>query len=357
MNPSEKAQRIHTFCLLILTAIATAGALYFFSSVMIPFVLAIFFTFCLTPIIDVQVKWLHFPRLMAIVSTIILGCVLLFMVGLLISAAVSEITNRTGDYQVQIEQMFQQVVSVLRLERFGIDAEELPKSIFKIPRETAKSIFANTISGIMNILSNGMLVLIFMIFLLSGQRLSKAPAHGIRYEIEARTKRYILTMVFTSSITGLLIGIVLALLGVDFAWMFGFLAFLLNFIPNIGSIIATVLPLPVVFLSPELSMAAKISALAIPAIIQFLIGNLVQPKIMGQSLDLHPVTVLMSLIFFGTIWGIVGMFLATPITAILKILLERFEYTRPVANLLAGRIDTLSEEATKTGEHITRPVE
>jgi len=349
MNPSNNVQRIQTFCLLTLTAIAIAGALYFFSSVMIPFVLAVFFTFCLTPVIDLQMKWLRLPRLMAIITTMVLGCVLLFLVGLLISAAVSEVTNRAGDYQVQIEQMFQQVTTLLHLEKFGINAEELPKSIFKIPRETAKVLFTNTVSGIMGILSNGMLVLIFMIFLLSGHRSSKTPSAGIQYEIEAKTKRYILTMIFTSSLTGLSVGIVLALLGVDFAWMFGFLAFLLNFIPNIGSIFATILPLPVVMLSPELSMAAKISALAIPAVIQFVVGNLVQPKIMGHSLDLHPVTVLMSLIFFGTIWGIVGMFLATPITAVLKILLEKIEYTRPAANLLSGRFFTSPDELNTTG--------
>ena len=65
---------------------------------------------------------------------------------------------------------------------------------------------------------------------------------------------------------------------------------------------------------------------------------------MGQSLDLHPIVVLMALIFFGIIWGIVGMFLATPITAVLKILFERFEYTRPLANLLAGRFESRSRE-------------
>ena len=78
-------------------------------------------------------------------------------------------------------------------------------------------------------------------------------------------------------------------------------------------------------------------AIAVPAAIQAVMGNLVEPRMMGDSLDLHPVTILMSLIFWGMLWGVVGMLLATPITAVLKIFLERFEGTRPLANLLAGR--------------------
>ena len=75
------------------------------------------------------------------------------------------------------------------------------------------------------------------------------------------------------------------ILGVPFAWMFGMLAFLLNFIPNIGSFIATVLPIPVVILNPELSLTVKVLSIVIPTIIQFSIGNLLQPKMMGESLD------------------------------------------------------------------------
>ena len=123
--------------------------------------------------------------------------------------------------------------------------------------------------------------------------------------------------------------------------MFGFLAFLLNFIPNIGSIVATLLPVPVILLSPDLSWPARIAAVVIPTAIQFGIGNLLQPKLMGRSLDLHPVSVLLGLIFFGLIWGVVGMFLATPILGVVKILLERFEFTRSVGALLAGRLDSL----------------
>ena len=88
-------------------------------------------------------------------------------------------------------------------------------------------------------------------------------------------------------------------------------------------------------------IGCTILVLAIPGGIQFVVGNLLQPKLMGESLDLHPVVVLLSLIFFGTIWGVIGMFLAVPITAVAKIFLQRFGYTRALADLAGGKTDVL----------------
>ena len=133
------------------------------------------------------------------------------------------------------------------------------------------------------------------------------------------------------------------MLGVDLAMVFGLFAFLLNFIPSIGSIIATLLPVPVVLMSPSLSMPAAIMAIAIPGVIQFSVGNVIEPKIMGDELDLHPVTILLTLIVWGMLWGIAGMLLATPITAVMKILFSKNELTAPIADIMAGRLDRLRD--------------
>jgi AI-2 transport protein TqsA len=127
--------------------------------------------------------------------------------------------------------------------------------------------------------------------------------------------------------------------------VFGFLAFLLNFIPTIGAVVATLLPVPVIVLSPDLSVATQVLAVAIPAAIQAVIGSFIQPKVLGRSFGLHPVSILLALIFFGMIWGLVGAFLATPITAVIKIVLERIPATRFVAALLAGTYGESAEQA------------
>jgi AI-2 transport protein TqsA len=107
---------------------------------------------------------------------------------------------------------------------------------------------------------------------------------------------------------------------------------LLNFIPNIGPIIACLLPLPLIVLSPDLSLTAMITVIVFSSLIQFVSGNVVEPKIMGDSFELHPVAILLTLMIWGMLWGIIGMILATPVTAAMKILFDRFERTRPWPN-------------------------
>lgn len=339
-------QRIQTICLLILTALGITGALYLFASVLIPFVLSIFLTLCLIPAIDVQMKLLRIPRRTAILTTVAIGCALLILGALLVTKAVNQIVESKDDYGKQFQQLLVKTRGLLPPEWYtdpNDSSAEPSEPLIRIPTNTIRKVLTDTASSIMGVISNGLLVVIFMIFMITGKGTYKAPPGSLWWEVESRIKRYVLTMLFTSGITGILVGLALAILGVEFGWMFGFLAFLLNFIPNIGSIIAIILPLPVALIDPELGMISKILVLVIPGSIQFIIGNLLQPKMMGESLDLHPVVVLLSLIFFGTIWGIIGMFLAVPITAVVKILLERFGYTRAIADLISGKTDMLTK--------------
>jgi len=138
-------------------------------------------------------------------------------------------------------------------------------------------------------------------------------------------------------VTALLVGSVLWWLGLQMAWLFALLVFLLNFIPNVGSIVATLLPIPVAvtqFQDPWMVLAV----VAIPGAIHLTIGNLIAPRLMGRGVELHPVTVLLALAFWGLLWGIVGMVLAVPIVAVMRIVLGRYGTTRPLAELLTGRL-------------------
>lgn len=337
-------QRIQTVCLVIISVIAAGAALYWLKPVLVPFVLAVFFTVSLTPCIDVQIRYLRLPRWLAIVTTVLLGLAILVVLWFFVSASAGELTDKAGVYQTQIKQLLDKVVTILPLENFGLSSDDIAQSVLGIiPPNSVANLLSGTIGGVMMVLSNSLLVLIFMIFLMVGQRHHRATPGRLWSEVERRIKRYLVRMVLISGATGFFVGLTLTILGVEFGWIFGLLAFLLNFIPNIGSVIATLLPLPVAFLNPEMSFLAKILVLAVPITIQFTMGNIVAPKIMGESLDLHPVIILIALIFFGMIWGIVGMFLATPITAVIKILCERIEYCAPFAELLAGRLSAFSE--------------
>jgi AI-2 transport protein TqsA len=345
IDSQERARQTQTVCLVILTALGVAGALYFLRSVVVPFVLAVFFTFCLTPVITAQMRWLRLPRLAALVTTILLGGLILFLVGLVVAAAAGHLAERAEEYPDRTKELVHSVAERLNMERFGISTEESVESALDTLRRGAVGFLSATVDAVASVLQNGMLVLIFMMFMLMGKGTSLEARNPTLYEIEVQTRRYVAAMVLISVVLGALVGGTLAVLRVDFAFMFGFLAFLLNFIPNIGPVVATVLPLPVVMLSAKISITAKVLAIAIPGALQFVIGNYFQPKITGRSLQLHPVAVLLALIFFGLLWGIVGMFLATPIAAVLKILCEKLEYTRPVARVLAGDIGSHNRSA------------
>ena len=342
-------QRIQTVCLLILTALGITAALYFFASVMIPFVLAIFLTLCLTPVIDVQMKWLRIPRRTAIFTTLAIGFAILILAALLVTASAEQIADSKDEYDKQFRQLLVKTRGLLPPDWYmdpndpTVDPSE---PLIRVPTNTVRKALTGITSSVMGVISNGLLVVIFMIFMVAGQGTFKAPPGSLWWEVESRVKRYVLTMMLTSGVTGVFVGLVLTLLQVKFGWMFGFLAFLLNFIPNIGSVIATILPLPVALIDPQLGMFSKVLVLVIPGSIQFIIGNIIQPKMMGESLNLHPVVVLLSLIFFGTIWGIIGMFLAVPITAVINIFLQRFGYTRAIAELISGKTDMLTKSPT-----------
>ena len=160
----------------------------------------------------------------------------------------------------------------------------------------------------------------------------------MRSQAERQIFGYIRGKVGISLLVALVHAGVLRLVGLDLWLVFGVLAFLLNFIPNVGSIVAVLLPLPVLLVSPDISTLTAILALALPGAVQFTMGNLVEPRFIGQSLDLHPITVLMALIFWGMLWGFLGMVLSVPMAAVMKLLFERLSYTRPLAEMMAGRM-------------------
>jgi len=178
-----------------------------------------------------------------------------------------------------------------------------------------------------------------VLFLIAGEPQQRIK-NKLYNAIQVKISQYVATKTMSSLATGLLVGIVLKAFNVELAFMFAVLTVLLNFIPSLGSIVATLIPLPVLLLQFGFTGPLFV-VLGLSSLIQFSVGNIIEPKIMGESMDLHPVAVLVFLIFWGLVWGVAGMFLAVPITAVLKIALSRIKTTAPIAELLAGRLPTV----------------
>lgn len=336
MDGAEQARadlHVQTICMLILAFVAGGVALYWLRPVLVPFVLALFFAACLKPIIALQRDHFKVPQLLAVGGAILFAVLILGAIGIPVGLAINKSWPK---FEQQFDVFIQQLPAKLPLTRLGLQPFNLqiPSGVY-----VQMSSWVGEVTGAVSVT---ILVIIFTLFLLLGRRASSRRVQvGVLAEIEDRVQRYITSMVMLSAISGILVGIVLAVLHVRFAVMFGFLAFLLNFIPTVGSMIATLLPLPIILLSPEMGPTAKVLAVAVPAAIQIYLGNAVQPRVLGNALDLHPIVVLISLIFWGIIWGLPGAFLATPMTAVLRIVLEKIPATRPLAELLAGRIDAV----------------
>lgn len=362
-------QKLQTTCLLLLTAAVVAAALYFLSAVLVPFVLALFLAIGLWPVIDLQIRKLRLPRNLAVLNTMLLGAALLFLVGLLVASSVNQMLANQESYTAKIDQLMEGserlLVRMRLLDETGEQADEQAgekegvreagqagqgeaqepgaagepgasgKRVGDLIQAEIGEVLRQTLSGLLAVLSQGLVVLIFLAFLLIGRDPGEESPSGYWAEVESGVRSYLQVKVAVSAMTATLVGTVLTVLDVDLALVFAVFAFLLNFVPNIGSIIASLLPVPVVLVS-DLSTLEALLAIGIPVAIQFFVGSFLEPRWMGRSLDIHPIVVLLALIFWGTIWGMVGVILAVPVTKAVKILLEKAEATSPVARWMSG---------------------
>jgi len=212
--------------------------------------------------------------------------------------------------------------------------QQLFRTLMAQIRQEAPQLATQAGATLLNLISSTVLTSIFVGFMLAGRDPYKV-SKGIYAEIDRNVRKYIATKFFISAITGLMVWGCLAMIGMQFASMFGLIAFCLNFIPSIGSIIATLLPIPIAIVQFD-SVWMITLAIVLPGAVQMTMGNVIEPKIMGDGLQLHPATILLALAFFGMLWGPVGMLLAAPITASVRIVLMRFKTTEPIGRLMAG---------------------
>jgi AI-2 transport protein TqsA len=325
--------------LMILATVTLAFALVYMQDVMVPFVLSIFVTVMVSPVFDFQVTRWHVPKWIAVLTTLLLVLAMLALMGYLLIVAIQMMVRAAGEYSSQVIALTDQLLKQLNDHLAQLNENHVPIDRTRITNELGAwvpGLITRTAGTATTLISRGFLIVIFVVFLLIGRNVHQ-PRTGIYAEIASTIRNYITTMTAIAAVTALLVGSVLWGLGLQMAWLFGLLVFLLNFIPNIGSIVATLLPIPVAvtqFQDPWMVLAV----VAIPGAIHLTIGNLIAPRLMGRGVELHPVTVLLALAFWGLMWGIVGMVLAVPIVGVMRIVLSRYGTTRPLAELLAGRL-------------------
>lgn len=321
------------YLLIALVSIVITVALYYTRSIMIPFAIALFIYAMISPGAEFFKKKFKIPKVLSFFIFVIIFILILIVLSSFISQSVEQFITGPAIYKENIVKFIKWSKDLLTKYGIDVNIKVLEDKIKEMPFFTiAKDITSN----IFSFLGDMFLIIIFVFFLIIGKEQNR-KVNPVIDEISHQITKYIWMKILFSFITGLLIWILLVIMKVELAFMFGVFTMLLNFIPNVGSIIATLLPLPVVLLQFGFGWQFTL-ILLISFAIQFSIGNIIEPRIQGESLNMHPVTILLFLIFWGLVWGIPGMFLAVPITVILKIILSKLKPTRSIAILFEGRL-------------------
>lgn len=323
------------------------------AELIVPFLLALFLAVIITPKIDQIARW-GMPRWAAVGFVTLIVSVILVLGLAYVGVSLNELLWRLPQIQRQMyvfrENMFDKIDGL----GLPVPPERSEGAIFD-PAYGVRML-GGLLAGMSNIFSNGLLILITVAFILleSGGFPTKmqaifgtdSPAMNRSVKILADQRRYMVIKSWISLATGVPVAIGLALMGVDYAVLWGVLAFLLNFIPNIGSLIAAIPPVMLALVQNGFPVAIGVALLFLA--VNFVIGYLIEPPAMGKGLGISTLVVWISLIFWGWVLGPVGMFLSVPLTMALKIVLEGSDETRWLAILLGppatGQAETVEVE-------------
>jgi len=324
------------------------------SALLVPLAIAAFLAMISYP----MVSWLRergLPKWSAVALTLLAMLTTLLGPGLVVYSAAQEFASAVPRYQTRLTAMTSGWFSWLR-DR-GIEPSPVAELLnWNAILDLAGGVFAN----VALLLSNAFLVMLvaaFVLFEAAGfpERLrsalgAEATAGDRLRRFTGEVQRYLRVKTFVSLMTGLLVGAWLTLLDIDFAVLWGLLAFLLNFIPNFGSIAAAVPPVLLALMQAGAGRAAGVAAGFVFANIT--LGNLAEPYLMGRQLRISPLVVVVSLILWGWVWGPIGMVVAVPITMVVRILLEHSPGLQWVAVLMAG---SWRAPAAATGPAVRQP--
>ena len=309
------------------------------SAIFVPFLLAAFISLLCAP----ALFWLQEKGLPAAVALLVVLLGLLgvgAVLGSLLGTSINEFTRSLPSYQVRFAAVVEQVSGTLT--RFGIDLGDATGDANPFNPKATLGLVGNLAGNLGSLLNNAFLLFLTVCFILLEaasfpHKVREAFGHSDKVdarisEIGRSIRRYLGIKTLTSIATGFLAYAVLVVLGVKFAPLWGLIAFLLNFVPAIGSVLAAIpaVALALVDQSGQTALLLGIGYL----VINIAIGNFLEPRVMGEGMGLSPLVVLISLIFWGWVLGPVGMVLAVPLTVILRITLDSQPHTHWIAILL-----------------------
>ena len=307
------------------------------ATVILPFLIAFFLAIISLPLLF----WLQkkkLPLWAAVIATILAMCLVLFIIGLMVSGSIDGFAERVPDYQKKIGNKWKEFQELL--------PSKVSKALKKLNVEdivdpgAVMGFVGTAISSATGILSDFALVLLTLVFLLMEagvfrQKLTYAFGESATMEkVTEEIQTYFGIKTVLSVATGVLWALWCWILGIDFPILWGLVAFVLNYIPNIGSIMAAIPTLLLALI--QYGFGSAILVIVGNVAINTVLGNIIEPMMMGKRLGLSTLVVFLSLIFWGWLWGPIGMLLSVPLTMFAKILFEHTEDLKWIAALLAA---------------------
>ena len=328
------------------------------ADIIVPFLLAVFIAIICSPALD----WLErrgLPRAAAMVT--VLAAVTTIGIGItgLVGSSLSQFTNDLPEYTERLNGYTRAVEQWLNGHGVPFDTGEM-RNLIDASRvmKMAAEVF-NSFGGV---LTNAFLIFLTVVFILFETASFAVKLQAVMDDPEdtlarlgnvtASIKRYLAIKTMTSLLTGVVIGICLTILGIENAVLWALLAFMLNYVPNIGSIIAAVPA--VLFALVQLGVSGALATAAVFAVVNIVVGSALEPRFMGRGLGLSTLVVFLSLVFWGWVLGPVGMFLSVPLTMAVKIALGARESTRWIAVLLGSGHDVALKTSATTESAINQ---
>jgi predicted PurR-regulated permease PerM len=338
-----KDSKIATAFLGLIVVFIAGVVLRLAKPVLLPFFVAIFLSFILYPVLDFSSTRLKIPKAISIFLILIITFMVIYLLGVLFYSSGKTFASEFPKYGQKISSILESLQERLKLAPFEWDPLEW---VGQLDINRIGSFLFASLGTFFSFISNLFLILVFLIFILLGRGNTKPKIQSsfdkrrasqiikVIQNIDSQVQKYLAIKTIISLVTGVFVTIVLLLFGLDFAIVFGFLTFLLNYIPTVGSVIATAFPVIIAVFQFE-SLWPALWILLILTVIQQSLGGFVEPKLMGEGLGLSPLVVLFSLFFWGWLWGILGMILAVPIAAMVKIICSNVPSLKFVGELMS----------------------
>ncbi len=358
MNVTNHKRKASQILLTIAALVVVVAGMSAAKAILVPFLLAAFIAIISAP----PLFWLQRKGLSTWLALLIVILGVLFiglLVAGLVGSSVKDFSRDLPVYEAKLKQQTSLIISWL--EKLGVDISGFALTEIFNPGAAMKLVAA-LLNSLGNMLANGFLILMTVIFVLLEASSFPAKLHTVlggpesslvRFDnFISNVKQYMAIKTLVSLATGILVAIWLTVIGVDYALLWGLLTFALNYVPNIGSIIAAV---PAVLLAIiQLGFMRAGAAAAGYVVINLLMGSVIEPRFMGRGLGLSTLVVFLSLIFWGWVLGPVGMLLSVPLTITAKIALDSRDETRWIAVLLGPeiiskpKIETTDESASES---------